>query len=212
MFKDFPQLAFQVHQALRAQKATIPAGHVHQLLCALLGYKSLAAMQAAASIESPGVAGAKFIICDQTLALSRAHQLGYGPEAVDKVIAAFKQSSQGGASLYMSEQHFLDDYLQEELQAGADLTNILSGPMAETNTDGPAWIDVEFEEPAPIDDNPDEPWVISMSGMLTMEVDRERPFCGSKVAFEGYVEYGRAGLRLLLANPAVKANGHVADF
>lgn len=75
--------------------------------------------------------------------------------------------------------------------------------MVEMNTDGPAWIDVEFDEPAPIDDNPDEPWV--MSGMLTM--DHERPFCGSKVAFKGrwpsrgMSSTGRAGLRLLLANP-----------
>lgn len=58
-------------------------------------YKSLAAMQAAESIESPGVAGAKFIIRDQALALTRTHQLGCGPGTVDKVIAAFKQSSNG---------------------------------------------------------------------------------------------------------------------
>lgn len=212
MFIDFPQLAYQVHQSLRAQDAKMPAGHVQQLLCALLGYKSLAGMQAATSIESPGVAGARFIIFNEALALTRSQQLGCDSDVVATIIAAFKRSAQGQASLYTSEQHFLDDYLQEELQFGGELTDVLSGRMAEMNAYGPAWVDLEFDEPTPIDDDPHAPWLVAMSGVLTMEADRERPFCGGKVAFEGHVEYERAGLRLLMAEPTVQASGQVADF
>jgi hypothetical protein len=212
MFQDFQQLSFQVHQALTAQNVKVVAGHVQQILCALLGYNSLAAMQAARHVEQPGVAGADFIICDQPLAASRAKSLGL-PEAIAAAIyASLKQVADDQATVFASEAEFVDEEVHHELTMGLELTNVLSGPMAMTNAYGPGWVDVEFvDEPAGLDDG-DGAWSIEMSGTLSLHRDPDKVFWGSKIAFEGEIEYPRAGRRLLLADPRITADGRVSDF
>ena len=212
MFKDFSQFAFQVNKALRGEGVTVPASHVQQLLSALMGYKSLAAMHAAAAIESPGVGGARFLVCDENLAQVRAQQLGHPPALVPVVIAASKQVAKGQLALFGSEAQFIDDHVQPEVASNGVLEDVLSGTMGTMNAYGPAWIDVEFETPTPLDLAPGGPWVLEMSGTLTMEADRERPFSGSKVVFDGEIEFQRAGVRLLMGKPKVTATGDVADF
>ena len=212
MFQDFQQLSFQVHQALTAQGVKVVAGHVQQILCAHLGYNSLAAMQAAAQVEKPGVAGADFIICDLPLAVTRANSLGL-PEAVAAAVyASLKQLAEGQAAVFASEAEFVDEEVHHEVTMGLELTNALSGPMAMTNAYGPGWVDVDFDDETEGLDDGDGAWSIGMSGTLSLDQDPDKVFWGSKIAFEGEIEYQRAGRRLLLADPRITADGRVSDF
>lgn len=211
MFQDFKQLSFQVHQALVAQGVQVVAGHVQQILCADLGYASLAALQAAAPIERPGVGGAKYIVCDLDSARARAISLGMPAAIADAVYGALREAATGQARVYASEAEFVDDVVYEEVTMGPDLADALSGPIATTNAYGPGDVDVEFDTPWSIDVG-DEAWSIGMIGTLSLDQDRDKPFSGSKIAFEGQIEYPRAGRRLLLGKPRITADGDVSDF
>jgi hypothetical protein len=211
MFQDFKQLSFQVHQALAAHGMNVVAGHVQQILCAAIGYASLAALQAAAHVEQPGVGGAELIICDMDSARARAVSLGMPAAVADTVYAALKDAANGQARVFASEAEFLDDVVHEEVTMGPELADALSGPMATTNAYGPGEVSVEFETPSSLEED-DDIWVIGMSGTLSLDQDREKPFSGSKIAFEGRVEYPRAGRRLLMDTPRITADGDVSDF
>ncbi len=200
MFGDFQDLSFQLHNHLRDAGFSLRRGQVQQLLAALLGYNSLAALQASQE-EQPGIAGADHVVANAALLTQRSLELGTSEDEAhtlcDLTIAGLELIGQRQLEVHTSEDEFVESVLIPFVERDVTNDGAVSSEMAMTN----AYVNhiyVEADNPERLAGGGSDTWSVGIAGTVYMDSDPEKPFWGDRVRFEGDVSYWRVG-RMCLA-------------
>lgn len=200
MSVDVSSLAYVLRKSSTTIGPELKHGHAQQLIAAALGYKSLAAYQAAvaASAEPVQLDAAAHVLLDEDLVEQRAAELElpHDPEALTALIRKVIDEALPGAEVHRWESSF-EDSISEQLEETVDNDGSVSGAMADANHDGieETYMPFEFSwsELPPAGDWHLEP----VRGHVSLGLDLERPFAGNKVDVEATVSFQRLGRNLV---------------
>jgi hypothetical protein len=192
-------LSHYVRAELKAQSPSAPSlGHVHQLLAASFGYKSLAShgTAVAAGTEIAELEEARFFVPDSDMFQARAESLGLGGMAEDiaNAIEMARQRTWRRTKL-VGEVDDVFDTIRGEVDFAITDSSEFSGVQAETGG-GPAELELEFlptEEFAEAGPT----WVVEATGLAFLDNDDERPAAGDKIDVNSHVVFRKVGRRLL---------------
>ncbi|CAN7332812.1 hypothetical protein [Rhizobacter sp. LjRoot28] len=174
----------------------IRLGHGHQLICAALGYKTLASYQAAqtARLEPQSLERVRHVLPDYDLLADRARELGVAKPAaelrtlVDRAFGERLPSARLHGSYAAMTVVF-----QDEVQNAVFGDDDVNAEMAGANYDGVEEVYLETElEPHEVDVG--QAKVETLNGHVTLGIDTERPYSGHQVMFEVAVTTTRSGL------------------
>ena len=211
MQSNFNTVAFVTRETLKASGVAITLGHTHQMLAAGLGYNSLAALQSSAE-ETPGLAGADYLILDVEGVKVRAKALGYGAEApkvVDAIAAAIKADPQP-PTVFLDTQEFIEDVVCRFANENVYDHGAVSSAAAETNAYfGEANVELAAD-PEPLKDSR-EFWEVPVSGNIAMDQDLDKPFSGDNILINGVVRIWKAGRVCFMNDMDLEIEANVDD-
>lgn len=190
---DLSALAYSVRKNFTTEGITIPLGHAQQLVAASVGYKSLAAYQAAAEVAALGDPAA--VVLDVDLVSDRVHELQV-PAKADAAIELIRQTFEElmpRAAILTSEVAYMDS-VQEYVDSKVLNDDVVLSQTAMTN----GWpkevhMPVEWDIYPTLPD--DDPIQMHISGQVTMEQDWDRTYWGHEVDVEGDLLIERLGKR-----------------
>lgn len=194
---------YTAYQALAAQGLTAQRSHLTEVVAALLGYRTHAALTAdeADATREYHLDDAEIYVLNVPLGTGRGIELGLQNSLV--VVQACTAALKAGGDqvgVYESVADFYDSHAREALaQAIADSDDV-AGAMAESNASFP--YEPEMDEACPTTADlwaARDEWTIEAAGDLTGEYDPEgdRMFNGDALNCGGWLAYrkaGRAGL------------------
>jgi len=193
---DITSLTHSLRQALTADGMNVSLGHTHQLLAAALGYKSLAALQAA--IDEPETFDPVRYWMVQTEQLkSRVESLGI---SIDMASFIGNLAAVAG-DLYGMEVYSalaeLEENIGIEAQDVAGDDDKVSTQMANTNCTGPFIPYLESSESLsePLPDSGEE-ILLQFEGSVQGDHDEDRPFSGDTVDVKVEARLPMLGRRL----------------
>lgn len=195
--------AYAASQALATQGLTAKRSHLTEVVAALLGYRTHAALTAdeVDATREYHLDDAEIYVLNVPLGTERAIELGLqdGARVVEACVAALKDGD-GQGGVYESIAAFYDSHAREALADAISGSDDVAAAMAESNASFP-------DEPKMEDACsaiPDlwaarDEWTIEAAGDLTGEYDPEgdRMFNGDTLNCRGWLTYrkaGRAGL------------------
>lgn len=195
-------VAFQARNALRSSGGTFSHANTLELVAALLGYGTYAALKLDPDVDPDDMFPAADHVVLQLPALSKrivklgldeGHAKAVGKAVVDACRLAVEEED-NPCRFHASMEDF-QDFIFEDVQTRAVGDSDVSSAYAETN----AYIDefytddYEFE---PLVDA-DEEWTLVASGSHTGEIDPDRPYSGHAGSFTATYTFqkdGRCGL------------------
>ena len=209
MKSNFNSVAVVARENLKTSGFALGLGHIHQMLAAGLGYNSLAALQASAE-ETPGLAGANFLILDVGEIGARARALGLGvvaPKVADAIVAAIKADPQP-PRVFLDPREFIDDVVCQFANDNVCDNDAVSSAAAETNAYfGEANIELAAD-PIPLK-NAREFWEVPVSGSISMDQDQDKPFSGDNILVSGVVKVWKAGRVCFTNDMELSVDAHV---
>jgi hypothetical protein len=194
---------YAASQALAAQALTVKRSYLTEVVAALLGYRTHAALTAdeADTTREYHLDDAEIYVLNVPLGTERAVELGLenGPEVVRACTAVLK-SGAGQVGVYESIADFYDSHAREALAQAISDSDEVAGATGESNASFP--YDPEMEEACPASSDlwaARDEWTIEAAGDLTGEYDPkgDRMFNGDTLNCRGWLTYrkaGRAGL------------------
>ncbi|MFQ1065248.1 hypothetical protein [Bordetella trematum] len=188
-------LAHSVRKNSASVAAPVQLGHAQQLIVAALGYKSLAAYQAAqvAALEPQDLGNVHHVVLDYDKLNQRASELGAAPtpsQLHELIDSAFKERAPH-TQIHVSHAGF-DNYLREHVDQVVIEDDDVNSEMANANYDGIDEIYFDFEvesESVPVGSSLE----IDLDGHVGLGIDTERPYAGHKVNVEGFLAVERLG-------------------
>lgn len=188
-------LAHSVRKNSASVAAPVQLGHAQQFIVAALGYKSLAAYQAAqvAALEPQDLGNVHHVVLDYDQLDQRASELGAAPapsQLRELIDAAFKERAPH-THIHASHAGF-DNYLREHVDQVVIEDDDVNSEMANANYDGidEVYFDFEVEsENVPVGSSLE----IDLDGHVGLGIDTERPYAGHKVNVEGFLTVERLG-------------------
>lgn len=188
-------LAHSVRKNSASVAAPVQLGHAQQLIVAALGYKSLAAYQAAqvAALEPQDLGNVHHVVVDYDQLDQRASELGAAPtlsQLHELIDAAFKERAPR-THIHASHADF-DNYLREHVDQVVIEDDDVNSEMANANYDGidEVYFDFEVEsENVPVGSSLE----IDLDGHVGLGIDTERPYAGHIVNVEGTLSVERLG-------------------
>ena len=188
-------LAHSVRKNSASVAAPVQLGHAQQLIVAALGYKSLAAYQAAqvAALEAQDLSNVHHVVLDYDKLDQRASELGAAPtpsQLHELIDSAFKERAPH-THIHVSHAGF-DNYLREHVDQVVIEDDDVNSEMANANYDGidEVYFDFEVEsESVPVGSSLE----IDLDGHVGLGIDTERPYAGHKVNVEGLLAVERLG-------------------
>lgn len=188
-------LAHSVRKNSVSVAAPVQLGHAQQFIVAALGYKSLAAYQAAkaAALEPQDLGNVHHVVLDYHKLDQRASELGAAPtpsQLHELIDAAFKERAPG-THIHASHADF-DNYLREHVEQVVIEDDYVNSEMANANYDGidEVYFDFEIESKnVPIGSS----LKIDLAGHVGLSTDTERPYAGHIVNVEGFLTVERLG-------------------
>ena len=194
---DISTLSYTLRKISAASPTPIGLGHAQQLVTAVLGFKSLAAYQAAVarSDERPHLDDVRHAVLNLPMLTTRASDLAVGvpePELLPLVKAALEQC------LPLASFHLSADKFEDAIRVYVD-DRVLndertSGELASTNGDGIDEIYVPFDFSMVEMPSPGDVWEFELQGHVSVNIDTERPYSGHKVGVEARLTLERMGL------------------
>lgn len=199
--------AFAASRVLAAQGLTVKRSHLSEVIAALLGYRTHAAL----SVEEADpkldyhLDDAEILVLNLPMGERRAAELGLAaagaaPSAVTTACVEALKASAGSTDVYVSVADFYDLHARQALAETIYNADDVAGAMAESNASFPDEPDMDIECPPTTDlwAAVDE-WTIEADGTMTGEYDPEgdRMFNGDTLNCRGRLIYrkaGRAGL------------------
>ncbi|UJB63435.1 hypothetical protein YS110_00970 [Acidovorax sp. YS12] len=188
-------LAHSVRKNSASVAAPVQLGHAQQLIVAALGYKSLAAYQAAqvAALEPQDLGNVHHVVLDYDQLDQRASELSAAPtpSQLHKLIdAAFKERAPR-THIHASHTDF-DNYLREHVDQVVIEDDDVNSEMANANYDGidEVYFDFEVESENVLVGSSLE---IDLNGHVGLGIDTERPYAGHIVNVEGTLSMERLG-------------------
>lgn len=196
---DISGIAFAIRAASAASPQPIKLSQAQQCTAAALGYKSLAALQAAGDTGLP-LGRNSHIVLDAFALMARSRALGLPhdePALLCLVQAAFEAKSAPGVEYHHSLQE-LEDFLREKIESYLLNHVETAGQMAMANQDGIAEIYLPFDVdwttlPAP---SKDCAIAVPIEGHISMKIDEERPYSGHRINVEAKLSLTRVGQNL----------------
>jgi len=188
-------LAHSVRKNSASVAAPVQLGRAQQLIVAALGYKSLAAYQAAqvAALEAQDLSNVHHVVLDYDKLDQRASELGAAPtpsQLHELIDSAFKERAPH-THIHVSHAGF-DNYLREHVDQVVIEDDDVNSEMANANYDGidEVYFDFEVEsESVPVGSSLE----IDLDGHVGLGIDTERPYAGHKVNVEGFLAVERLG-------------------
>lgn len=198
--------AFAASEVLGSQGRTVKRSHLSEIVAALLGYRTYAALMAdeADASREYHLDDAEIFVLNVPLGTSRSAELGLQDGAVGHLVVqacidALKSSS-SQAGVYESVADLYSSHAQEALAEAIYDSDDVAGAMAESNASFPDEPEMESTCRATSDlwTARDE-WTLEADGVMTGEYDPEgdRMFNGNALNCRGWLKYhkaGRAGL------------------
>jgi hypothetical protein len=190
----------------------LKATHAHEIVAALFGYKSHAALLAEQKYHVDRLEEAYILVIDVSLINERRKNL----EGLPTNLPDSKILAQEVIDFLRRESHFLgsiwwiydtlESYIMEEFlpDHDFDVMEYLSGPMAETN----AYFDETHYEEAEIREDDGE-LIISVTGQCNGSSDPEKPYSGDQIDMTVTVSMQRVAGRNAYAKPRIRASGEV---
>lgn len=190
-------LAHSVRKNSASAGVPVQLGHAQQLIVAALGYKSLAAYQAAQGTaqEPPHLDDVCHVVLDYGMLDQRAGELGAAPapsQLRELIGDAFKARAPH-ARIHASHASF-DTYLREHVDQVVINDGDVNNEMAGANYNGinEVYFDFEIEfNTILIGDTLD----IDLDGHVGLGIDTDRPYSGHIVNVEGTLSVARSGRR-----------------
>lgn len=188
-------LAHVVRKSSASVAAPVQLGHAQQLIAAALGYKSLAAYQAAqaAAMEPPHLDDVHHVVLNYDMLDQRARELGAAP-APGKLHGLIDEAFKERASrvrIYASHAEF-DNSLRERVDQVVIEDDDVNSEMANANYDGidEVYFDFEIESE---NISVGHLFEIELNGHVGLGIDTERPYAGHIVKVEGFLTVERLG-------------------
>jgi hypothetical protein len=193
-------------QALAAQGLTVKRSHLSEVVAALLGYRTYAALvvEDANPKLDYHLDDAEIVVLNLPMGAARVLELGLEdgttPSIVMPACVATLKASVDRVGVYEGVADFYDSHARGALADAIFNSDELAGAMAESNASYPdePQMDVECPATAELWAATDE-WTIEADGNMTGEYDPEgdRMFNGDSLNCRGWLTYrkaGRAGL------------------
>lgn len=203
---------YKTAQGLKQRGLTAKRTHLHEIISAMLGYSSYAALIKEESDTQLDYhfADAEFIVLNKLKAKERAEKLGVPAVAISICIEEWKTDSL--VPVFESLSDFCDEHLREAFEVFIYDQLGESGVMAESNASFENYpdMDEDFKFSGDLWTSPEE-WSIEDSGTLVGEYDPDghRVFNGDTLIVSGRLTYskaGRAGLIFLPESSDVSAS------
>lgn len=210
--------AYAAYQTLATQGHSVKRSHLSEVIAALLGYQTYAAL----SVEEADTGldlhldDAEILVLNQALGDQRVAKLRLNSATTSACIDAIKACAKD-AKVYVGVDEFYDSHARQELAEAVYNDDDVAGAMAESNASYP-------DEPYMADNCPQtedlwtavDEWVIEADGVMEGEYDPEgdRMFNGDTMNCRGHLVYrkaGRAGLVLLDASGSAGADDSWRD-
>lgn len=199
--------AFAASRVLAAQGLTVKRSHLSEVIAALLGYRTHAALsvEEADSKLDYHLDDAEILVLNLPMGETRAAELGLAaagaaPSAITTACVEALKASAGSTDVYVSVADFYDSHARQALAETIYNADDIAGAMAESNASFPDEPEMDIECPPTTDlwAAVDE-WTIEADGVMTGEYDPEgdRMFNGDTLNCRGWLTYrkaGRAGL------------------
>lgn len=197
---DISSLAFALRKSGCAVGLKLKLGHAQQMVAAALGYKSLAAYQAAiaAQAEPSQLHAAAHVLLDKALVEQRAAELvlQHDAEALNALVRDVLDEALPGAEVHCWESSF-EDAIREQLEEVVDGDDAVAGAMGDANYDGIDETHMPFEFAWSELPAPGEWHTERVKGQVTLGLDLERPYAGHIVDVEATVTFERLGRNLV---------------
>lgn len=205
--------AYAASQALSAQGLTVKRSHFSEVIAALLGYRTHAALtveEADPNLDYH-LDDAEVYVLNQPMGEARVGELGLSatgmkPSAVTTACIDALKASAGSTSVYVGVADFYDSHARQALAEAIYNDDDVASAMAESNATFPDEPQMDVECPATVDLwAAVAEWAIEADGDMTGEYDPEddRMFNGDTLNCRGrllYSKAGRAGLVLVGAS------------
>jgi hypothetical protein len=198
--------AYAASQALAAQGFTVKRSQLSEVVAALLGYRTYAALvveEANPNLDYH-LDDAEIIVLNLPMGAQRILELGLeagsAPSMVTPACIAALKVSANQAGVYEGVADFYDSHAREALAEAIYNSDELAGAMADSNASYPDEPEMDLECPATADLwAATDDWMIEADGNMTGEYDPEgdRMFNGDTLNCRGSLTYrkaGRAGL------------------
>lgn len=199
--------AYAASQVLTTQGLSIKRSHLSEIIAALLGYSTHAALSSeeANSALDHHLADAEILVINLPMGEARANQLGLASAVTTVCVQALK-SCASPADVYVGLADFYDSHARQALAEAVYGDDDVASVMAESNAAFFGEPEMDMECPPTIDlwTAVDE-WQIEARGVMTGEYDpeRDRMFTGDTLKCCGHLVFrkaGRAGLILVECN------------
>lgn len=202
--------SYAASQALASQGSKVKLSHLGEVIAALLGYRTYAALsleEGDATLDYH-LGDAEILVLNEPMGLARVRELSASPvdESCQAVVNACISAVKAGAEtdmVFVGVADFYDSHAREALADAISSSEALADAMAESNAFFPDEPDMPLECPATADlwAAVDE-WTIEADGDMAGEYDPEgdRMFNGDTLNCRGRITYrkaGRAGLVFL---------------
>lgn len=196
---DISAIAYAFQQQCKSASLPLKAGQVQQLMAAALGYKTLAAYQAAiaAGTELVHLDTAAHLVLSCDSLKERAHQLGHSaiaPSLVGLTKLVFQQCL-STTRVHSSETNFFV-HLQEQLEAAVEFDEQTLSEMALTNGDGVDEVYVPVDVTLASLPHARSQVTLDIEGHVAMSLDSERPYAGHIIQIQACVSFDRLGYAL----------------
>lgn len=198
--------AYAASQALATQGLTVKRSHLSEVVAALLGYRTYAALvveEANPNLDYR-IDDAEIIVLNLPMGAERILELGLEQGSAPSIVAlaciAALKAGTDQATVYVGVADFYDSHAREALAEAIYNSDELSGAMADSNASYPDEPEMDLECPATADLwAATDDWTIEADGTMTGEYDPEgdRMFNGDTLNCRGSLTYrkaGRAGL------------------
>lgn len=209
--------AYAASQSLAQQGLSIPRSHLSEVVAALFGYKTLAALQVEESDPTLDyhLDDAERLVLNIPLAQDRAGALSLSETTVGACVDALKAAAT--VPVHAGVSGFYDEYARETLEQAIAEGESTAMTMADSNASFPDNPDLEDEATTSGDlwASPTE-WSIEASGTMSGEYDPDgdRMYNGHELNVWGkllFAKAGRAGLIHLESDEGADADDSWRD-
>lgn len=207
MTKLISSASYDASKSLAQIGHSIKRSHIQEVLAAMLGYRTYAALSVEEQDESLEfhLDDAEMLVLNQPAAERRANEIGVDPDAVPALVQACVFAIQGTAQAHVHAglDHFYGDYAREALVDAVTSSEDVVAAMAETNAYYDSEADLPYARPSTEDLwEARTVWSIEANGDMKggHDIDSDRMFagdtlnCHAKLTFD---KAGRAGLILV---------------
>jgi len=207
--------AFAASRTLTAQGLKVKRSHLSEIIAALLGYHTYAALavEEADSSLDYHLEDAEILVLNVPMGTMRAEDLGFSdgqasaPIVTQACVDALKAEA-NSTNVYVSIEEFYDEYARQALAEAIYTDDDVASAMAECNAYFPDEPDMPIACP-PVEDlwSAVKEWSIQADGGVTGEYDPDgdRLFNGDQLQCWGRLVYdkaGRAGLVFVYSEAA----------